>query len=122
MVDGQESGTEESAVSEEGIEEISEETSEESEGTEEKEEEEEEVVAPSKMYTVKVNGEETQVTEEQLLAAYQTRQASDETFRQASDLRKQNESLIQMLKDEGLLDEVEEIKPDEFFGKVVVPK
>lgn len=60
----------------------------------------EEVTAANepKMYTVKVNGEELQVTEEELLQGYQTRKAADDKFREAAMTRKQAEEFINLLK------------------------
>jgi hypothetical protein len=51
-----------------------------------------------KKYKVKVNGEEMEVTEEELIKGYQIRKAADEKFREASMLRKQAEEFISLLK------------------------
>jgi hypothetical protein len=51
-----------------------------------------------KKYKVKVNGEELEVTEEELIKGYQIRKAADEKFREASMLRKQAEEFISLLK------------------------
>jgi hypothetical protein len=51
-----------------------------------------------KRYKVKVNGEELEVTEQELIQGYQTRRAADEKFREAAMARKQAEEFINLLK------------------------
>lgn len=59
--------------------------------------EQEDANAP-KLYTVKVNGEDVQVTEEELIGSYQVRKASDAKFQEAAAARKQAEEFIHLLK------------------------
>jgi len=57
--------------------------------------------APAKKkYKMKVNGKETEVelSEQELIEGYQTRQASDEKFREASMSKKQAEEFIHLLR------------------------
>lgn len=51
-------------------------------------------------YKVKINNEELEVDEEELLRGYQTRKAADEKFREAAMARKQAEEVIALLKNE----------------------
>ena len=57
-------------------------------------------------YKVKINNEELEVDENELLRGYQTRKAADERFREAAMARKQVEEVISMLKDEDSVFEV----------------
>lgn len=57
-------------------------------------------------YKVKINNEELEVDEDELLRGYQTRKAADEKFREAAMARKQVEEVISMLKDEDSVFEV----------------
>lgn len=52
----------------------------------------------AKKYKVKVDGEELEVDESELLTGYQTRKAADKKFREAAQYRKQAEEFISMLK------------------------
>ncbi len=49
-------------------------------------------------FKVKVNGEEIEVDESELVAGYQTRKAADEKFREAAMSKKQAEEFISLLK------------------------
>lgn len=51
-----------------------------------------------KKYKVKVDGEELEVDENELLTGYQTRKAADKKFREASMARKQAEEFVSLLK------------------------
>lgn len=51
-------------------------------------------------YKVKVNNEELEVDEDELVRGYQTRKAADEKFREAAMARKQAEEFISLLKNE----------------------
>lgn len=51
-----------------------------------------------KTYTVKVDGEEMKVTEDELLRGYQLRKASDKRFQEGMQARKQAEEFIRLLK------------------------
>jgi hypothetical protein len=51
-------------------------------------------------YTVKIDGEEIEVDETELLRGYQLRKASDQKFREASDYRKQADALIDLLRED----------------------
>lgn len=60
-----------------------------------------EEIAPEngkRMFKVKVNGKEQEVTEEELKQGYQTRKASDEKFREAAMKQKQAEEFINLLR------------------------
>ena len=57
-------------------------------------------VAEVKKYKVKVDGQEQEVLEQDLIAGYQTRQASDKAFREAAQLRKQSEEFVRLLKED----------------------
>lgn len=54
--------------------------------------------AIAKKYKVKVNDVEEEVSEEDLVAGYQTRKASDAKFQEAAGLRKQAEQFVHLLK------------------------
>lgn len=49
-------------------------------------------------FIVKVNGQEQEVTEDELIQGYQTRKASDEKFREAAMSKKQAEEFINLLR------------------------
>ena len=49
-------------------------------------------------FIVKVNGEELEVTRDELIQGYQTRKAADDKFREAANTRKQAEDFINLLK------------------------
>lgn len=51
-----------------------------------------------RMFKVKVNGADVEVSEDELVSGYQTRKASDEKFREAAMSRKQAEEFIHLLK------------------------
>jgi hypothetical protein len=51
-----------------------------------------------KKYKVKVNGEDMEVTEDELIQGFQTRKAADAKFREAAMARKQAEEFISLLK------------------------
>lgn len=51
-------------------------------------------------YTVKIDGEEIEVDETELLRGYQLRTASDKKFREASYARKQADALIELLRED----------------------
>ena len=51
-----------------------------------------------RMFKVKINGEDIEVSEEELKAGYQTRKASDEKFREAAMSKKQAEEFINLLR------------------------
>lgn len=51
-----------------------------------------------KTYKVKVDGEEVEVTEDELLRGYQMRKASDKRFAEANQARKQAEEFVRLLK------------------------
>ncbi len=51
-----------------------------------------------KKYKVKVNDVEQEIDEKELLSGYQTRKASDEKFREASELKKQAIEFVKLLK------------------------
>lgn len=57
-----------------------------------------EVNVPKKMYKVKVNGQDMEIDEQELLTGYQTRKASDEKFREAAMSKKQAEEFINLLR------------------------
>lgn len=52
----------------------------------------------SRTFKLKVDGEELEVTEEELLRGFQLRKASDKRFQEAADLRKKAEEVINLLK------------------------
>lgn len=52
----------------------------------------------SKRYKVKVDGQELEVDEAELLAGYQTRKAADKKFQEAAMTRKQAEEFVSLLK------------------------
>lgn len=54
--------------------------------------------AGEKLYTVKVNGEDIEVTEEELLKGYRMAQASNQRFEEAAKLRKEVESIQELMK------------------------
>ena len=51
-----------------------------------------------KKYKVKVNGEDTEVGEDELVNNYQLRKASDKRFQEGQQMRKQSEEFIRLLK------------------------
>jgi hypothetical protein len=55
-----------------------------------------------RLYKVKINGNEQEVDEQELLAGYSTRKAADEKFREAAMTRKQAEEFISLLKTDPL--------------------
>lgn len=57
-----------------------------------------EVDVPKKMFKVKVNGQEMEVDEQELLTGYQTRKSADEKFREASMSKKQAEEFVNLLR------------------------
>lgn len=57
-------------------------------------------VVEAKRYKVKINNEDLEVDEAELIRGYQTRKAADEKFREAANARKQSEELIRLLRDE----------------------
>lgn len=60
-----------------------------------------EEIAPEngvRMFKVKVNGQDMEVSEDELISGYQTRKASDEKFREASMSKKQAEEFIHLLR------------------------
>lgn len=52
-----------------------------------------------KKYKVKVDGEELEVDEDELLKGYQKHKGASKAFQEAAELRKQSEQLVKMLKD-----------------------
>lgn len=57
-----------------------------------------EVNVPKKMYKVKVNGNDAEVDEQELITAYQVRKASDERFREGNLRKKQAEEFVNLLR------------------------
>ena len=51
-----------------------------------------------KKYNVKINGEDTEVGEDELINNYQLRKASDKRFQEGQQMRKQSEEFIRLLK------------------------
>lgn len=74
---------------------------EEDDGSEEDGEDEEEGESDSdQTYTVKVNGEEIEVSQDELIRGYSTNKAAQEKFREADAMRKQAEKFVEMLQED----------------------
>lgn len=56
--------------------------------------------AEIRKFKVKVDGQEMEVDENELLTGYQTRKAADKRFQEASELRKQSEEFAKLLKND----------------------
>lgn len=50
------------------------------------------------IYVVKIDGEEREITEEELLRGYRMRESSDKRFQEAAEMRKQAEQLQELMK------------------------
>lgn len=60
---------------------------------------------PPEKHLVEIDGEKLELTTEELIRGYQIRKASDKTFREAADLRKQNEAFLNKARDpQGVLE------------------
>jgi len=56
-------------------------------------------VTGDKLYSLKINGNDVQVTQEELIKMAQKGESADQRFREASDLTKQNERQAQVMQD-----------------------
>lgn len=91
---------------------------EEEEEREEMEEEEEKEPEPEpELYTVKIDGEEAKVTQDQLIAGYQKAASSDQRFQAASELEKNAKGVLsKFLEPEDAVDALTELYTEHYQG------